>query len=107
MRIELNKIGFTIGRSAEDNWKIISKANKDYYWVHADNVSSAHVIIEVDEILEDEIMYACQLCKNYSKKMSASSTKFILTQVKNLKFGSKPGEVYFKDTSKVKTIILN
>jgi predicted ribosome quality control (RQC) complex YloA/Tae2 family protein len=107
MRIEFDKTGYIVGRSDEENWKIISEAYKDYYWVHADNVPSAHIIIEIDDPLDDEIQYACKLCKAHSKKIKKSSAKFVLTQVKNLKFGSKPGEVIFKDNSKIKYITLN
>lgn len=106
MRVEYNKTWFVVGKSAEENWKIISAADKDYYWVHADGVASSHVIIEIDEPLDDEIQYACQLCKNQTKKIKDTSIKYVVTQVKNIKFGSKPGEVYFKDSSKTKTIQL-
>ena len=82
MYIEYNKVTFIIGRSDEENWKIISEAYKDYYWVHADNVPSAHIIIEIDDPLDDEIQYACKLCKAHSKKIKNSSAKFVLTQVK-------------------------
>ena len=57
MRIEFNNTWFVVGKSAEDNWKIISLADKKYYWVHASGVPSAHVIIEIDEPLDNEIQY--------------------------------------------------
>ncbi len=101
MRIEFNKTWFVVGKSAEENWKIISEADKDYYWVHADGVPSSHIIIEVDVPLTEELKYACELCRLQTKKMKNSSVKFVATQVKNIKFGSKPGEVYFKDNSKI------
>jgi predicted ribosome quality control (RQC) complex YloA/Tae2 family protein len=100
MRIEFNKISFIVGKSAEDNWNIISKANKDYYWIHAYNVPSSHIIIETDKPLEDEIKYACYLCIEHTKKLN-NSTSFILTQIKNIKFGSKVGEVKFKNISNI------
>ncbi len=106
MRVEFNKTGFVVGKSAEDNWKIISEADKDYYWVHADNVPSSHIIIEIDEPLQEELEYACQLCKAQTKKIKNHLIKYVYTQVKNIKFGSKPGEVYFRDNSKVKMISL-
>ncbi len=101
MRIEFNKTWFVVGKSAEENWKIISEADKDYYWVHADGVPSSHIIIEVDVPLTDELKYACELCRQQTKKIKNSSVKFVATQVKNIKFGSKPGEVYFKDDKKL------
>ncbi len=63
--------------------------------------TSAHIIIEVDVPLIEELKYACELCKNQTKKINNSSIKFVATQVKNIKFGSKPGEVYFKNNSNV------
>ena len=104
MRIQYNNTWFVVGKSAEDNWKIILNADKNYYWVHAENAPSSHIIIEIDSPLEDEIKYACQLCKSQTKKIENSLVKFIITQVKNIKLGSKPGEVYFKDISIVKQI---
>ena len=104
MRQEYNKTWFVVGKSAEENWKIILEAEKDYYWVHASNVPSAHIIIEIDKPLDDEIKYACQLCKAQTKKIKDckdSSIEYVGTQVKNIKLGAKPGQVYFRDTSKV------
>lgn len=103
MRVSYNKTNFVIGRSAKENWDIISKADKDYYWVHADNIPSAHIIIEIDEPVLEEFDYACKLCMSQTK-IKNSSVKFITTQVNNIKFGNKPGEVYFKDYSKLKII---
>jgi predicted ribosome quality control (RQC) complex YloA/Tae2 family protein len=107
MRIEYNKTWFVVGKSADDNWKIILEADKDYYWVHADGAPSSHIIIEIDEPLDDELRYACELCCTQTKKLNKSSIKFITTKVKNIKLGSKPGEVYFKDNTKTKIIQLN
>lgn len=104
MRVINNGTSFVVGRSAEENWKIISEADKDFYWVHASSVPSAHVIIEIDKPLDEELQYACELCRNQTKKIKGSSIKFVVTQVKNIKFGSKPGEVYFKDDKKLQFI---
>jgi predicted ribosome quality control (RQC) complex YloA/Tae2 family protein len=107
MRIEYNKTWFVVGKSAEENWKIILEAEKDYYWVHASDVPSAHVIIEIDKLLDEEIQYACQLCKTQTKKIKDVSIEYVVTQVKNIKLGSKAGQVYFRDTSKVSIVTLN
>jgi predicted ribosome quality control (RQC) complex YloA/Tae2 family protein len=102
MRVEYNKTWFVVGKSADHNWKIISDAHKDYFWVHANSLPSSHIIIEIDDPLEDEIQYACKLCKLHTKKITDPLTEYVITQVKNLKFGSKPGEVYFRDSNKIK-----
>lgn len=44
--------------------------------------------------------------KNKQKKIKDYSIKYNITKIKNIKLGSKPGEVYFKDNSIVKTIEL-
>jgi predicted ribosome quality control (RQC) complex YloA/Tae2 family protein len=106
MRIEYNNTWFVVGKSAEENWKIISLADKDYYWVHAADIPSSHVVIEVDIPLDDEIQYACRLCKEQTKKIKDYSTKYIITKIKNIKLGSKPGEVYFKDKLNVNLVQL-
>lgn len=106
MRIQYNNTWFVVGKSAEDNWKIISNADKDYYWVHAESAPSSHIIIEMDDPIEDEIKYACQLCKSQTKKISNSSVQFIITQVKNIKLGSKPGEVYFRNNTTIQRITI-
>ena len=118
-----NGTNFIVGRDAEDNWKIILGAYKDYYWVHADNIPSAHVIIEIDEPLQEEFQYACDLCKkhtnfdnktthkNKSKDKSKNkvnnnnSIQFVTTKIENIKLGSKPGEVFFKDSTKTSILI--
>jgi len=106
MRIEFNKTWFVVGKSADENWKIILDADKEYYWIHASKIPSAHVIIEIDKPIDEEIIYACQLCKTQTKKIKDTKIEYIVTQVKNIKLGSKPGQVYFKDSSKITTHIV-
>lgn len=106
MRVSYNKTNFVVGRSAKENWDIISKADKDYYWVHAEGIPSAHIIIEIDEPVIEEFDYACKLCISQTK-IKKSSVKFITTQVKNVKLGDKPGQVYLKDRSKAQIITLD
>ena len=91
-----NAITFKVGTNASENWSLISAANKDDYWVHLDGVPSAHVIIEMDQPLQDELNYAAQLCKEQTKFPVDKVMACVATPIKNLKLGSKPGEVVFK-----------
>jgi predicted ribosome quality control (RQC) complex YloA/Tae2 family protein len=104
MKYILEGTEFIVGKNAEDNWKIILEAEKDYYWVHADNIPSAHVIIHIDKPIQQELDYACQLCKKHTK--ITKSTKFVITQINNLKLGSVYGQVYYKDISKCSYITI-
>jgi predicted ribosome quality control (RQC) complex YloA/Tae2 family protein len=104
MRVIYNNTYFVVGKDATHNWKIILDAEKDHYWLHAEGVPSSHIIIEIDEPLESEFLYACELCKNQTK---SNIKRFVTTQIKNIKLGSKAGQVYFKDKTKTKLIELN
>lgn len=98
MEYTFNKTKFIVGRNARENWKIISQADKNYYWLHLNDIPSAHIIIEIDvEPTEEEINYALELCKSHTfKNKESKNVSYIYTQVKNLKLGSKVGEVYIK-----------
>ena len=87
---------FKVGQSAQENWALIAAADKSYYWLHLSDVASAHVIIEVDvEPTAEEITYAIDLCRQQTPKAPAGAGH-ICTQVRNLKLGSKPGQVIVK-----------
>jgi predicted ribosome quality control (RQC) complex YloA/Tae2 family protein len=98
-----NNINFKIGQNALDNWKIIKSSNKEHYWVHANDVSSAHVIIEIDEPLEDDITFACIKCREFSKNVK-NKTSFVVSKINNIKLGNNIGEVFFKDSTKCRNI---
>lgn len=98
MEYTFNKTKFIVGRNAQENWKIISRANKNYYWFHLNDIPSAHVIIEIDvEPTQEELNYALELCKSQTfRNKESKNVSYIYAQVKNLKLGSKPGEVLIK-----------
>ncbi len=88
-----NGTTFRVGQSAKENWAIIAAADKSHYWLHLEGVPSAHVIIEIDvEPTYDEIAYAVSAIRAQTPKASTAAG-YIMTTVKNLKFGSKPGAV--------------
>jgi predicted ribosome quality control (RQC) complex YloA/Tae2 family protein len=93
-----NGIDFIIGQSAQENWKIILQADRDYYWLHADKIPSSHIIICTDKPIHDDYIYASSLCKEQTKINKPIT--YISTPINNIKLGSKPGEVYFRDASK-------
>ena len=88
---------YHVGTSAEDNWDLIRRSDKEYFWVHADGEPSAHVVIALDIIpLEAELKYAAFLVKQQTPKLLNATKKFVGCPVGNLRLGSKPGEVIFK-----------
>jgi predicted ribosome quality control (RQC) complex YloA/Tae2 family protein len=94
-----NSITFKVGENSQDNWKIILAADRNSWWLHADGHPSAHIIIDTNELLEEDLAYAFSLCKTYTSKHKI--VRYVATQVSNLKLGSKPGEVFFKKDANV------
>ncbi len=90
-----NGINFTLGCNAEENWKIIGTADKTDYWVHLDGYPSAHVIIHIDKVLNEDLEYAKKLILDQTKK-APDTAKIVYSQVKNIKRGSKVGEVIIR-----------
>ena len=88
----LNGTQFSLGCNATENWSLLSMADKNHYWVHLDDVPSAHCIIHDDEPLAEEFEYARQLILDQTKK-APRTAKIIHARVRNLKRGSKVGEV--------------
>lgn len=86
---------FKVGRNAAENWKLIQAANRSYYWLHMDGGQpSAHVIIEIDcKPTPAELRHAAELCITQTK---TSCKDFVWAQIKNVKLGSKTGEVILK-----------
>ena len=98
MEYTFNKTKFIVGRNAKENWDIVSRADKNYYWLHLNDIASAHIIIEIDvEPTQEELNYALELCKSQTfKNKEIKNVTYICTQVKNIKLGSKVGEVIVK-----------
>jgi predicted ribosome quality control (RQC) complex YloA/Tae2 family protein len=95
-----NSINFIVGQSAQENWKIILKSARNYHWVHADGIPSAHVIIETDDPFEEDIAYACNLCAEQTKIANNKNQLYIISPVSNIKLGATPGEVIIRDEAK-------
>lgn len=92
---------FKVGATAQENWAIIAAANKDFYWLHLEGCPSAHIIIEIDVLpTKQEIQYALELARNATPK-APMKAGIVWTQVSNIRFGSKPGEVHFKNNKSV------
>ncbi len=101
MKIHIhNGITYKVGQRDTENWAIILAAEKDYYWVHLDKQPSAHVIVETDVLLPEDLAYAAALCKEQTR-VYKSNVLCCATHVGNLKLGSKPGEVIFKSPGAV------
>ncbi len=93
---QLNTLSFRVGTSALENWSILSKAEKDYWWVHLDDCPSAHVIVETDVSLTDEELAFARQCILDQTPKAPRNARCIYAQVRWIKRGSVPGEVLVK-----------
>lgn len=90
---------YKFGKNAKDNHELIKNADQNDWWIHLQDDSSSHAIIEKVNITNNDLDIVCS--KLY-KKNKLNPTKFIYTQIKNLKIGKKAGEVSFRMKNKVK-----
>jgi predicted ribosome quality control (RQC) complex YloA/Tae2 family protein len=104
--VDENKTIYWLGKNAQDNWDIISKAENEWLWFHLDKFPSGHVIIckNKDQINDEEIKYACDLCVSNSKYKSLKNLGVVYCEINNLSIGEDVGSVYFKSNKKVNTV---
>jgi predicted ribosome quality control (RQC) complex YloA/Tae2 family protein len=100
-----NNIKYNLGKNAKENFILLDNADKEDWWFHLDNYSSAYCIVESKNLNEEMIIFASNLVKNSKKdiKLKDKKVKIIYTQVKNIKktktlgmvtILSKPSEIY-------------
>lgn len=104
------KINFILGRNAKDNHDIIDNSYPDSLWFHLDNVPSGHCILESESgslvPFDEDIYYAANLVKSYSKCKNKKNTKVIYCCINNIKKGKSKGEVIILDINKTKFVIV-
>lgn len=87
-------VNFILGENAKDNHDIIDNADPNDWWFHLSNYPSAHCIVEKDKLENADKIFACQLIFSKSKHVhSNKKSKYIYTQIKNIKKTKKLGEV--------------
>jgi predicted ribosome quality control (RQC) complex YloA/Tae2 family protein len=103
------EIVYFIGKSKEDNFKVIDAGNENDLWFHAENESSCHVVCQVPEDIDKSdmryiIKIGALLCKNNTNKLKTQkNVQIIYTQIKNVFKTNVEGCV---QTKNIKTIII-
>ncbi len=93
---QFQNLTFIVGTSARDNWDILSRAEKENWWVHLDNYPSAHVIVDTDvEPSAEELAFAKQCILDQTPK-APRSARCVYAQCCWLKRGTAVGEVIIK-----------
>jgi predicted ribosome quality control (RQC) complex YloA/Tae2 family protein len=103
-----SEINFYIGENRHDNFDVIDNASENDLWFHAKNISSCHVVAELNDEplgkkeLQEIVQHGCRLCKeNTSKLNDVYNVEFIYTQIKNVKKTKTPGMVTLSESKTV------
>ena len=97
---------YTIGKNAEDNWKIYRESSQTFTIFHLDKFSSAYVIVNVlmEDLTNQQIYTAADLCKSHSKYKNVPNTGVMYTSISNTHLGNKPGAFIVNSNKKVKVV---
>ena len=101
---DVDGITMRLGETAKENWQLIGESNSDHMWMHLNSYPSGHIVIKSDNVTDELLQEAAQLCKENTKYRNLRNLKLCYTKVSNLKDGEKPGSVHFKSNRQVKTI---
>jgi len=87
-----------IGKSKQDNWDLIDKANQEDIWFHVASSPSSHIILKSNgkkmrDIPKQVITRCACLCKAYSSSKSTPKCEIIYTQIENVTKTKHVGEV--------------
>ena len=95
-----------LGETAKENWSIIDNSEGDFTWMHLNSFPSGHIIIQSEEINNNILFNAANLCRQNTKYRNIPHLKVCYTKVSNLRKGEKPGSVHYVSNRQVKTITL-
>jgi predicted ribosome quality control (RQC) complex YloA/Tae2 family protein len=102
-----NEIIFKLGRNARENFELIDEGvdiNDNYWWFHLNEHPSGHCIVHSEKLEKDDIIYASNLVKSYSKLKEEKRVLIIYTQLKNIRKSKTLGEVIILNNPKIITI---
>jgi predicted ribosome quality control (RQC) complex YloA/Tae2 family protein len=96
-----------MGKSADENWKIIDDSNENDIWFHLDDFPSCHVILktkgkDLKELNKQTFIHCASICKENSKYCNMKNISVIYTKIKNVKKADTVGSVTTTSTKKLK-----
>ncbi len=84
------EITFLIGENKADNFHVIDNSSPDDIWIHANHISSCHIVCKIPEgVKRKDIRYIVKagalLCKKYTSKLnSLSNTEFVYCKISDV-----------------------
>jgi predicted ribosome quality control (RQC) complex YloA/Tae2 family protein len=98
---------YYIGTSAEDNFNVISRGEPNDLWFHVNGVSSCHVVMKLDNMVDKKttrtlIKKGALLCKQHTRKLaSQKNVEIVYTQIKNITKTKVAGCVMTQNTKTI------
>lgn len=103
------KYEFYLGENSNENWKLLNKSKKWYYFFHLTDFPSGYGMLiceEGEDIPMDVIKQCGKHVLNKTKQKNRVNIRVDYTTYGNLKRGNKEGEVLFKKSNKVKVVYI-
>lgn len=96
-----------IGGNAAENWFLLKKAKRNYWFFHLAAFPSCFVIWEYegDDVKKSVLQQVAQICVKNTKHRNAKNIKVDCTQCYNIEKGKIVGEIYYKSNKKVITVV--
>jgi len=83
------EITFLIGENKADNFHVIDNSSPNDIWIHANHISSCHVVCKIPEgIKRKDIRYIVKagalLCRKYTSKLKGTNTEFVYCKISDV-----------------------
>ena len=105
---QINELVYVMGTNAKENWKLLDEANEDDIWVHLNGLTSSYVMIknrnQNHSVNTHDIMYAGQLCKEYSKHKHVKNVKMCYLEARYVSKGKITGQAHCLREPNIKMI---
>tara|TARA_X000001036_G_C20586704_1_gene769045 strand:- start:274 stop:624 length:351 start_codon:yes stop_codon:yes gene_type:complete len=98
-----------VGQNGQDNWDILDASKNEngyFWWFHLKSFPSSHVIVKVEKMTKELLVYAAELCKNSTKYKNLKKIYVNYTQCNNVIKDGPIGSVCFKSNRKIKSIMV-
>jgi predicted ribosome quality control (RQC) complex YloA/Tae2 family protein len=91
-----------VGQNVKENWQLLDEASDYHWWFHLDAFPSPHVFLSTVKPSKSQLYKCARYCQEYSKYKNYKNLYVIYTQRKNVKKGTKEGEVIPQRTERIK-----
>lgn len=94
-----------VGENKEENWNLLRSSKQKYKIFHLTSFPSCYVILQSEDDLEHKTIAECaRICLDNTKYRNLRGIHVDYTEISNTKLGKNIGEMFYKNSKKVKRI---